>query len=354
MALSAEQIADLVISTTSDFRKKDGYTQVAQRLQTYEAMPRILKRGRVKFVTSHTVERRVMVRDSGAAEHIPMFATDNVNVVDLMEKKTVPVRHTQTHWAYDVKEQAFQGGEEQIYDLIQSRRLGSMLSLADKLETTWWSKPVDSTDNITPWGVYNWIVKAQSDDAGTLATAGNCEGFLGRFPAGFTTGAGGLLHANWRNYTNDYVTVSKTDLIKKWRKAYHEINFKAPVSAKGAKVPEMSDMSWYCNYDTIANIEDLGEAQNENLGRDLASMDGMMTFRRTPLTVISQLDSDTSNPIIGINWGAFGVMFLKGQYFREDNPVRSSSSHDVFNNFVNLSWNTDCDNRRAQAILYIA
>ena len=39
----------------------------------------------------------------------------------------------------------------------------------------------------------------------------------------------------------------------------------------------------YVNEDTMSSLEDLGEAQNENLGRDIASMDGQIIFRRVPI-----------------------------------------------------------------------
>ena len=100
-------------------------------------------------------------------------------------------------------------------------------------------------------------------------------------------------------------------------------------------------------------MEELGEQQNENLGRDLASMDDNMAFRKSPLIWVPQLDgnADETDPIIFINWSWFYPVFLKGEYLREGKPQVSPKQHATFVTHIDTSWNLLCTDRRRQAIL---
>ena len=108
------------------------------------------------------------------------------------------------------------------------------------------------------------------------------------------------------------------------------------------------------NEATISSIEDVGEAQNENLGRDVASMDGATTFRRNPIIYVPKLDDESTNPVFMVNWNVFKIFFLRGEYLREAPPRQSSRQHNVFEIHVDLSWNTVCVNRRRLARLQTA
>lgn len=336
MQLSAEQIVDLVTTTQKELGRMR-WTEIATDLTEYEVLPRMLKRGKVKFATGAGIQRNVMVGTSNAAKHVGLFNVDSSNTTDVMAVADVPFRHTTTNYAFDRREKQMNGGPEQIVDLIKIRRADAMISLAKLLEDTFWSKPADSTDKITPYGVLYWIVKSAT------------QGFNGTNPSGFTDGAGNLsstTYPRWANYTDAYTAVSKADLIKKLRKAYRLTDFKSPVDIPSYREGTGQRFRLYLNEETLSDIEDVGEAQNENLGRDVASMDGSITFRRNPLIYIPKLDADTDNPIYGIDWGTFFIYFLRGEYLREEAPYKVANQHNVFRVDVDLSWNTLCVDRR--------
>ena len=82
----------------------------------------------------------------------------------------------------------------------------------------------------------------------------------------------------------------------------------------------------------MSDIEDVGEAQNENLGRDIAPYgDNMavLAFRGHPLLYVPQLDADTTNPFYGIDHSTFMPVCPQGDYLREtgrnDAPLRNAT-----------------------------
>ena len=345
MALDQSQILDLVATTQKELGRMR-WTELATDYQDFEVLPKMLKRGNVAFESGDGIQRNVMVDESGAASHVGLFNVDDVNVGDVMQTFNVPFRHTTTNYAFDRREKAINSGSAtQIVDLIKVRRSDAMISLALLLEQAFWGKPGDSTDNTTPFGLFYWMVNNAS------------TGFNGGNPSGFTSGAGGLsstTYPRWSNYTAQYTNVTKADLIKKMRTAHRKTDFMSPIDIPDYRSGRGQNFRIYVNESTISSIEDVGEAQNENLGRDVASMDGATTFRRNPIIYVPKLDDESTNPVFMVNWNVFKIFFLRGEYLREDPPRQSSRQHNVFEIHVDLSWNTVCVNRRRLARLQTA
>ena len=97
----------------------------------------------------------------------------------------------------------------------------------------------------------------------------------------------------------------------------------------------------------ISTVEEVGESQNENLGRDIASMDGTMTFRNHPIIWTPQLDGDAQNPWYGLDHSTFYPVCLQGDYLRESEARQAPNQHNVYQVHVDLSYNFLCvDPRR--------
>ena len=340
-SLSHEQLLDLVAVTQRNLGPM-AWTDAATELTDYPVFTSLMRKSDVKMYTGDGIQRNVMTDTSGAARHTGLFGKDNVNVDDVMAQIYVPFRHTETSYAFERREKGINGGPEQIVDLIKVRRADAMISLAELIEETFWGKPLNSSDTTTPWGVKYWMVSNAT------------QGFNGGNPSGFTGGAGGLsstTNTRWANWTDQYTAVSKLDLIKKMRKAHRRTDFKSPVDIPSYRGSTGQKYRIYLNEDTIAAMEDVGEAQNDSLGRDLAPMDGKMTFRSNPLIYTPQLDGDATNPLYMINWGCFEIFFLKGEHLRESKLQQAADAHNTYHQFVDTSWNTLCTNRRKQALI---
>lgn len=340
MTLTDSEIIDLGRGTLKNLGKLK-FNQIATRLQNYEVMGRIMKKDRVQFDSGNGIQRNVVVDHSGAAKNVGLYEEDTVDVVDVLAQADIPWRHTTTHYAWERREMLVNRGESKIVDLMKIRRFAGMLSLAERMEADFWSKPASSSDKIMPYGVKYWVV------------ANATEGHNGGDPSGFTAGAGNLdttTYPRWKNYTGTYVNVSKDDLIKMMRTGYRRIKFKSPIDVPDYRSGNGSRFRIYCNETTFDAFGVLGEAQNENLGRDVAEYDGNMTFKRNQIVWVPALDSDTTDPVYMLDWETFYPVILKGDYLRETDPEKADGKHNVFVVFVDLTWNVMCDNRRCNAV----
>lgn len=344
MALTDQDIADLVVGTLEELGRMR-FNQIAAPLQNYEVMGRIIREDRVEFQSGVGIQRTLQVQTNGNARRTTLFGTDNTNVGDTLKQINVPWRHYEAFYSFDRRELLMNRGASLIVSMLKSRRSESMIDLAELGEEDFWNKPTDSTDKVRLFGVPYWVVKNAT------------EGHNGGNASGFTDGPGGLDSATfttWKNYTAQYTNVTKADLIKKLRTAYRKIRFKSPVDVNDFRVGRGDQYRLYTTESVISSIEDLGEAQNENLGRDIASMDETITFRRNPIIWVPELDADAQNPVYMLNFAYFRPVFLRGDYLRESAPKMAANQHNVMDVFIDLTWNILCTDRRAQAVLNIA
>lgn len=340
--LQADDIADLVSTTLRDLGR-GRWTDISGDLQEYVALPNIFRRERVAFGSGFGVSFNLMTKTSGAAAHTGLFAVDDVDVGDVMATGTVAWRHTNTKFAIDRREIAMNRNPARIVELVKVRRADSMIDLAKLIETAWWKDPA-ATDE--PFGVPYWIVRSGTSPGG----------FNGGNPTNFSAGAAGIAVADvdrWRNYADRYTNITKTDLIRKMRGAATKTMFISPVAVPTYSTGNRRQI--YTNYDVIQAAEELLEAQNDALGRDVASMDGKLLFRKIPVTWVPHLDSEfagaSTDPVIGIDYGVFKVAFLRGEYLRETGPKPAGNAHNVLHVFVDLTYNFVCYDRRRNWIV---
>jgi len=335
MALQADSIADLVALTLRNLGEMK-FTEIATDLQRHVAMRRLLKKNKVSFGSGYGHQFQVMVAHSGAARNTGLYAQDNVNVGDVIKQGTVPWRHTTTNYAFERREIGMNKTPARIVELVKVRRIDGMVSLAEKMETNFWSAPSSSTDEETPYGVPYWIVKNAT------------EGFNGAHPSGFSDVAGlsSTTYARWRNWTAQYANLTLEDVIRKLRKAATFTDFEPAVE----NIPDYNtgdQYGFYSNYNFIGRAEELLAAQNDNLGPDVASQDGNLLFRRVPVVWVPKLEADTDDPIYGINWGVFKPVFLEGEWLREEGPEKVAGQHTTYAVHVDCTYNfIDRDRRK--------
>jgi len=344
--LQADDIADLIKTTQRDLGRMK-WTDISYSLQEYVALPMLLQREKVSFQSGFGIQWNVATATSGAAKDTELYATDSVNVSDVMQTANIPWRHVTTNYAIERREVAMNRAPAEIVDLVRIRRNDSMIDLAKHMEERFWTKPASSSDNQRMYGIPYWIVYP-----GTVSVASGA--FEGGNPGGFSAGAGNLdstTYSSWKNWAATYTAITSTDLIRKWRRAATFTNFKAPVPSPSYNTG--NNYGYYTNYNVIGPLEEALEAQNDNLGNDIASKDGRLLFRQVPVTWVPYLESNTANPVYGINWGCLKPAFLAGEYMREEGPTPASSQHTVFVTHVDTTLNLMCTNRRMNFVLGI-
>lgn len=335
--IQPDNIGDLVASTLKDLGEMR-FTEIATDLQDHTAMRVMLKKDRVQLESGEGVQWDVMVTQSGAARNTGMFASDNVNVGDVLVQATAPWRHTTTNYAIERREIAMNRNPRRIVDLLKVRRIDSMISLAELMENNFWGFPA-SDDSITPYGVKYWVVKNATD------------GFTGTVQSGYTT-VGGLnptTYPRWCNYAVPYTVISKDDLIRGLRRAATKTNFRPPVDG----IPTFNTGDKYIfatNYAVLGKFEEALESQNDDLGNDIASMDGQVTFRRVQVMYVPKLDSDSTDPVYGLNLGVFKTYILSGEWLHETNIPIAPGQHTVTQQHVDCTYNWICKDRRRQMV----
>jgi len=340
--LTAEEILDLVKGTLKELGRLR-FQQIAQNLTEYEVMSKWMKKDRVMFDSGIGIQRTLMTKLPGAARHVGLYEEDSVNVVDLLEQLSVPWKHATTNWAYEYREGLMNRGKALVVKVLEPRRAGAMIDLVEELEDKAFDTP-DASSDVDPFGLAYWLTKNSS------------TGFNGGHPSGFSD-VGGIdtsVTTKFKNYTFTYSDVTKADLVKSLRTAHRKIRFRSPVTVRDFRGRLGERYRLYVNEETISNIEDLGEAQNENLGRDIASMDGTIVFRGHPIVYVPKLDEDATNPVYMTDHSTFYPVILSGDYLRETGPFRAAKQHNVYEVHVDLSYNYLCLDRRRNAVAYAA
>jgi len=335
-----QDIADLVTTTLKDLGR-GSFEQIAQDLQQYEVMSKWLKKDRVTFDTGIGIQKTLMDKMATSAQHVGLFEEDVVNIEDVLTTMNITWRQAQTYWAYERREMLRNKGSARILNIITPRRLAAMLGLAATLEDKAWASPA-ADNEVDPYGIPYWIVKNASD------------GFNGGAPAGHTTVAGVNLttHPNFKNYAFTFTAISKASAIAKMRIAALTTNFVSPVSSPENRNQISDKYRIYTDMTNYLAFSDIGEGQNENLGRDIASMDGTVMFHRNPIVWIPKLDADTTHPIYMINHGTFYPVVYKGDYMYEHDPILLPNRHNTWAVWTDLSYQYLCVDRRRNAVGY--
>jgi hypothetical protein len=343
--LQAGNISDLVFATLKELGELR-FSQIATALQRYVVMSRLMKKNKVQFFSAgYGIQWDVMTADNGSARTVGLYATDQVSVPSVLTQGNIDWRHVTWNWAVDRREIAMNSSPRRIVELIKTRRIASFLAAVKLFEAMAWSCPA-ATNSVDPYGIPYWICKS------------NTEGFYGTTPVigGYTT-VGGIDPTKypvsngyrWANWTNQYTSITKDDLIVKWGKAADFTFFEQPVESPTFNTGD--DCLYATTYNVYSAMKWLLEAQNENLGYDVDAMDGKPVFRRSPIVWIPQLDADTTDPIYGVNFGELHTAGLRQEWLRETQIAIQPNQHTVSSTHTDCSFQWLTRDRRRHFVL---
>jgi len=342
MTIQYADIDDAVLLTQENLIKKGAFLDLQTDLTDHVAVREMWKGRKKKFEGGDDWEFEAQIDHNHSARTVGLFETDGSALTDTMIQGKVNPRHINAHYIYDQREKAFQRGGKAIVDLIQTRYVGMMVSLYELMEAILWSKPDDSTDNKTPFGIAYWVVKNAT------------EGFNGGNPTGFDSGRGNLSSATyprWANRSGAYSEITKEDLIRMMRRAHRTTQFRSPVSHAQPELAAMKN-GIYTNDEVVGLMEEELEKQNMNLGNDLASKDGRTLFKGTPITYAPKLDDDTENPVYMLDWKWLAIGILAGWENQLTKPYMVPNKHLVRRVDLDCTLNMVCTNLRRQTVLH--
>ncbi len=341
--LQAADLADLVKVTLNELGEMK-FSDIMSDYQNTIALKRIMRKHKMTFDAGPEVEFNFMFDTGRSARFVGLGAIDIVDITPVMDKGKVPYRHVTWNWAVERREIAMNRSPRKIVDIVKTRRISEFGAAVKLFEQRFWRCPAAS-DNVNPYGVPYWIVKSN-----TAATTN--DGFNGTLPSGYTTVANisPTTYPRWANYATQYTLVTKDDLIRKARAMAWFTDFEPLVD----DIPTYNtgdDLAYYTNYALLSQLEELLEAQNDNLGNDVASMDGKTMLRRVPVVAVKELNLDTTNPLYQINWGEFKAMGLRGEWMHETVEPQVSGQHTMAATHTDCSFNWFVRDRRRNGVL---
>jgi hypothetical protein len=197
------------------------------------------------------------------------------------------------------------------------------------------------------FGYWYWIHKATAGNHAATADGDwvtDSTVWTGVYP-------GGVNNRRFANWAHQYVDVSKDDLIRKMKRGFRKCNFRSPVDSQGYG-SRTSRYVYYCRLATLEGFEEVGEAVNENLGRDLAPKE--VNFRGRPIVWVPMLDgndelgvsADPDYPVIGMDWNVIYPICLAGEWMNEMGPGPVAGQHTVRGYHVDCTINSGCHSRR--------
>lgn len=341
MGLQYEDIADAVLQTQEKMIKRGSFLNLQTDLQDHVAVREMWKGQKKVFEGGREWRFEAQVDHNHSARTVDLYEADGSVMTDNMISGSVKVRHVNAHYVYDLREPDFQRGGTGIVDLLMAKTAGMHVSMFELLEEILWSKPSDDSDTKTPFGIAYWITRHAT------------EGFNGGNPVGFASGRAGissLTNPRWANYTARYVTVSKTDLVRKMRKAHRMTQFRSPLSHSEPTLGSMRN-GIYTSDTVIGLLEEICEDQNMNLGNDIDSKGGRVLFKGTPLTYAPKLNADAGDPIYMLDWKWLQVGVLAGWENQLTKPYMVPGKHLVRRVDMDASLNMICTNLRQQAVI---
>lgn len=350
MSVQTQDILDM-LETTRVSHDDMTFIDISSDLQEYTVVPWLLTQAGGLKIKKGGVgwEQTLMYNNGGYSKWVDEFAESTGAVQDYLKKLKVDFTLLNDNISYTKGMLLDNRGKERINNVIKPATRAMWLRVAKTMERDFYAVP-DAADELTPWGLKYWIVKN--------ATAG----FNGGYPSGFSRIGNVDLSVvtNFKNYTNQYAAITKDDLITKMRKAHRATSFFAPRTDAGVSGDSMPNKRMIItNEDVLEGMENIGEAQNENLGRDLAPMvagqngmglrrtdNGDLTFKKNPIVYARELDSDTSDPLYGMDMSTFHAITKAGDNMDLGEFEKSATQKRVFTADLFHRHQTVCVNRR--------
>lgn len=362
-ALRAEDIADLANATINNF-DKGKIQQIAQSNVDYPLLQALFlgdgQSSNSRWFNAdggQKIQRQVQYKVSDIARHVGLHEDDVINITDVTETLEVRWAYATTNWSFSELEFIHNKGDARIFNLMMPRMTDAKLSLLEDISRLAWQSPGTSGDDLKkPFGIPYWIVKGSNGE----------NGHVGGHPTGHSD-VGGINTSTvttFKNWFSDYALVTKADLIKKMRKAWRKCKYRSPVQVNEHSVGPHGRYKFYGAEAVTEEFEALAEGQNENLGKDLAPYENSarmgigqyndaVLFRKSPICYEPELDSDTSNPLYGLDMASIKVAVAKGWDFKKSPVERAATRHLTFVQHIDIAYQYLCVDRRRQMVFAV-
>ena len=355
MSVKQSDLADVIAITLNDLPEQ--YFEVEWDNQDYE-FARIYQNERMVVDGGNQIERKVMLNNSGHARYRRAFETDEPTVEDVMYTIKVGWCRMSTDYSWDDFELLQNANSPKGFiNLLKTRRIDGLWSLADLIEERAWKTPTSSTDDLYPYGIPYYI---------NLMTSGtSTDGFVGK-TIYYQDASNDDVCANidagdeskWRNYAALYTEINNA-MLKTFRKAFFSTRFRAPLNIKDPSNVRAAQKRIYTDIDNVCDLMDLVDAKDDNhrgkeaLGSLTMDDGGLVYINRLPVIPVPQLSSWTEPgstvevaPIFCVDYKYLIPYVHDGYWMKETEPMVDRGQHTTFTVYLDGAHQNLCLSRR--------
>jgi len=355
MGIKQSELADMIMLTLNDLPKQE--FEVAWDNQDYEFC-RIYNNEAIKVGGGNEIERMVMLDNLGNAHYRRAYDTDNPKIGQVMHNIKVNWTRLGTDYSWDEFEvMQNQDDAKGFIDLLKTKRIEGLWSLAELIEERGWKTPTDANDDLYPYGVPYYLR--------LMNTGTTTDGFVGQ-TISYQDGTTGTTCANidasteakWRNWAALYTEIDNA-MMTTFRKAFWSTNFKAPLFINDPGSKRNMQKRIYCDIDVACKLADFADAKQDNhsgkdvLGKMVVNEGTMVYVNSVPVVPIAQLadytDPSTSTavaPIFCVDFSHLKPMVKSGYWMKETEPMVDRGQHTTFTVFLDGAHQNLCTNVR--------
>lgn len=360
MGVDINALSDLIATTLRDLPK--GEFEAMWDFQNY-AFCKILQESKREVDGGTTIQRNAVMDEDGSARFRQLYDTDQPSVSQNQFIINVPFTQVSCNYSWDVIELlANKNSDVGFINLLKSRRVRSMWSLANLIERSGWTTPSSQTDSLHPYGVPYYL--------NFLANGGTGYGFKAntiRFQNGTTSsvcaGIDAVANPKWANFAGTYQKIDN-NLLRLLRTAVRQTRFQPAAFMEAPGNDKVgSSIGLYTSNDVCTELENLADTRDDNTapkdlaGKMLHSFDGVVYFNKMPVMYVPPLDLQTvvntagttvnPNSIYCVDWTKMQPIVREGYWMVEGKPIIDRGQHTTFTVFNDSSFNSIAINRRS-------
>jgi hypothetical protein len=334
----------------------------------YYVFNKVLSEKKREIDGGTVVQRNIIFDEDGSARWRSMFDTDQPAVSQNQFTITVPFVQCSSNYSWDIVELlANKNSDVGFINLLKSRKVRAMWSLANLIEQGGWSLPQTQADALRPFGVPYWLSFAP---AGTAAGVYGFNGSTARYANGSTStiigGIDAAQNAKWQSFTAVYNRLDNS-LLQLLRTAVRQTRFEPPSYVETPGDDKWGDgAAFYTSNDIITALENLGDLRDDdNKPKDLVGAlphndQGVIYFNRMPFMYVKPLDTQQVTSTVGANngklvnpgaiycidWSKLQCIVREGLWMVDSHPIIDRGQHTAFTVFTDCSFQIIGLNRR--------
>ena len=354
MALTIDQIDDFVSSYLQKF-PMGKWQDISSPLQKYYFASRLFDKSAKREMSTSQCKWKLKIDNNENFKVVGLYHRDSSDRRNVLTEGELKWGMTNTNYHYDIDEEVFKKGADEIVDYMNLQEQGLMQDFFEGMENLMFGEgPANPTVNPFPPVSLLWWITATSD--GTTDNNAT-EGFNGHSPLGWTAnGVGGISTATydqWRNRTFPYTNVDRDDFVEKVINSMDLCTFTPPVSRSDIKPEGEHRWELLTTHSRVAESRKLLQLGNDNIGDDLAARSGAVFIRGVPMvwvpawTNASSQNQRDDGIILGVDWNSFDCFYASGRSQRKRAPIRHAEMSNVRVRHMDDALQMVCYNRRA-------